>query len=178
MQRIGVAGIGNISKIYLDNLSGMFGRRVKLAAVTDVAFERAEKAAADYKLKAFKSLNEMLKSGDVDIILNITPPKFHFDVALASVKAGKHVYNEKPLCSKREEAAELLKTAAEKGVRVLNFTIFSKGKNAKLFQPPLMYAFSTKRTKATTQLSSPISLWCVTLKSWDRKDAGALRIWR
>jgi len=118
MQRIGVAGIGNISKIYLDNLSGMFGKRVKLAAVTDIVFDRAEKAAADYKLKAFKSLDEMLKNGDVDIILNITPPKHHFEAALAAVKAGKHVYNEKPLCTKREEATELLKTAAEKGVRI------------------------------------------------------------
>jgi len=118
MQRIGIAGIGNISKIYLDNLSGMFAKRVKLAAVTDVVSERAEKAAADYKIKAFKSLGEMLKSADVDIILNITPPKLHYEVALAAVKAGKHVYNEKPLCTKREEAAELLKTAAEKNVRV------------------------------------------------------------
>jgi len=118
MQRIGVAGIGNISKIYLDNLSGMFGKRVKLAAVTDVILDRAEKAAADYRLRVFGSLDEMLGSGDVDIILNITPPKIHYEAALAAIKAGKHIYNEKPLCSKREEAAQLLKTAAEKGVRV------------------------------------------------------------
>jgi predicted dehydrogenase len=52
------------------------------------------------------------------MILNITPPKVHYEVALAAVLAGKHVYNEKPLCTKREEAAHLLKTAAEKGVRI------------------------------------------------------------
>ena len=118
MQRIGMVGVGNISKIYLDNLTGMFGKRVKLTSVTDVAFDRAEKAAADYKLKAYKTLDEMLKKGEVDIILNITPPLLHYDVALAAVKAGKHVYNEKPLCTKREEAAQILETAAEKGVRV------------------------------------------------------------
>ena len=118
MQKIGIVGIGNISKIYLDNLTGMFGKKVKLTSVTDVSFDRAQKAAADYNLKAFKTLDEMLKSSDVDIILNITPPEFHYKIALAAVKAGKHVYNEKPICSKREEAAELLNTAAEKGVRV------------------------------------------------------------
>jgi len=117
MLRIGVAGIGNISKIYLDNLSGIFGKRVKLTGVTDVAFNRAEKAAADYKVKEFKSLDEMLKS-DVDIILNITPPKFHYDVALSAIKAGKHIYNEKPLCTKREDAALLIKEAEEKGLRI------------------------------------------------------------
>jgi len=118
MQKIGIVGIGNISKIYLDNLTGMFGKRVKLTSVTDIIFERAEKAAADYHVKAFHSVDEMLNNADIDMVLNITPPKVHYEVALAAVRAGKHVYNEKPLCTKREEAAEVLKTASEKGVRV------------------------------------------------------------
>jgi predicted dehydrogenase len=50
--RIGVAGIGKISEIYLKNLTGMFARRVAVSAVTDVVFERAEKAAAQYGLRA------------------------------------------------------------------------------------------------------------------------------
>jgi predicted dehydrogenase len=118
MQRIGIVGIGNISKIYLDNLSGMFGKRVKLTAVMNTTFEKARKAAADYNVKAFKTLDEMLTSDDVDIILNITPPKQHYEIALAAVKAGKHVYNEKPICTKRKDAARLLKTAAKMGIRV------------------------------------------------------------
>jgi len=118
MQRIGIVGIGNISKIYLDNLTGMFGKRVKLTAVMNTTFEKARKVAVDYNVKAFKTLDEMLKSDDVDIILNITPPKQHFEIALAAVKAGKHVYNEKPICIKRKEAAQLLKTAAKNNKRV------------------------------------------------------------
>ena len=118
MQKIGIAGIGNISKIYLDNLTGMFGKKVKLAGAADADFSRAEKAASEYKIKAFKSVDEMLKSKDVDIILNLTPHKLHFNIALAAVKAGKHVYNEKPLCTKREEAAQLQEAASKKGVRV------------------------------------------------------------
>ena len=118
MQRIGIAGIGNISGIYLENLTGMFGRRVKLAAAADIIHARAEKAASDYKLKAFSSVAEMVNSGEIDIVLNITPPKLHYEVALTAINAGKHVYNEKPVCSKREEAAQLIKTAAEKGVRI------------------------------------------------------------
>jgi len=117
MQRIGVAGIGKISGVYLDNLTRMFNKRVKLTALCDVVFERAEKAAADYHVKAYNHLDEMLKA-DVDIVLNLSPPLYHFDIAFASIKAGKHVYNEKPLCAKREEAALLLKTAAQKSLRV------------------------------------------------------------
>jgi len=117
MQKIGIAGIGAISGIYLDNLTGVFGKRVKVTAVTDIISERADKAAEKYKAKAFKSVDELLKS-DIDIVLNLTQPQYHFDVALASVNAGKHVYNEKPLCTTREEAQQLLQTAAAKGVRV------------------------------------------------------------
>jgi predicted dehydrogenase len=91
MQRIGITGIGNISGIYLENLTGMFCNRVKVTAVTDIAFDRAEKAAARYHLKAYKSVDEMAASEDVDIVLNITPPKYHFEAAIAAVKACKHV---------------------------------------------------------------------------------------
>jgi predicted dehydrogenase len=117
MQKIGIVGIGSISKIYLDNLTGMFAKRVELTSVMDIEFDRAQKAEADYNLKAYRTLDEMLNSGEVDIVLNITPPKVHFDVALAAVKSGKHVYNEKPFCSKREEAAQVMKIAQENGVR-------------------------------------------------------------
>ena len=117
MQRIGIAGIGKISGIYLDNLSGMFGKRVKVSAVTDVFADRAKKAAEDYKVKAFKSVDEMLNSADVDIVLNLTQPQNHYEVALAAINASKHVYNEKPLCVKREEGAQLLRAAAAKKLR-------------------------------------------------------------
>lgn len=118
MQKIGIAGIGNISGIYLKNLTGMFSKQVKLKAVTDAVYSRAEKAAAQYKLKAFKTVKEMAKSPDVDIVLNLTPPPMHYEVALSVIKAGKHVYNEKPLCVQRHEAAYLLALAVEKKLRV------------------------------------------------------------
>jgi predicted dehydrogenase len=118
MQRIGIAGLGKISGIYLSNLTGMFGKRVKLAAVADLISERVEKASADYGVPAFSSAAEMVKSADIDIVLNLTQPQDHHNVAIDALRAGKHVYNEKPLCSKREEAAELLKIAAEKNLRI------------------------------------------------------------
>ncbi|GHT74960.1 oxidoreductase [Spirochaetia bacterium] len=117
-QRIGIAGIGKISGIYLDNLTGMFSKRVTLSAVTDVIAERAEKAAACYHVRHIKTPEDLIGDPEVDIILNITQPQNHHAVAMAAVKAGKHVYNEKPLCVTREEAAELLKAAAEKKLRV------------------------------------------------------------
>jgi predicted dehydrogenase len=117
-QRIGIIGTGKISGIYLTNLTGMFGKRVIVSAISDLIAERAEKAAQDYHVRAVKSNEDLLADPEVDIVLNITQPRNHFEVAMAAVKAGKHVYTEKPLCVKREEAAELLKAAEIKKVRV------------------------------------------------------------
>jgi predicted dehydrogenase len=116
--RIGIAGAGKISGIYLKNLTGMFGKRVFLAGITDLIWERAVKASEEYHIRHFETVENLINSPDVDIVLNITQPLNHYQVAMAAVKAGKHVYNEKPLCAKREEAEELLKAAATAGVRV------------------------------------------------------------
>ncbi|MDR1636481.1 MAG: Gfo/Idh/MocA family oxidoreductase [Treponema sp.] len=118
VQRIGIVGIGNISGIYLKNLNGMFGRRVKVTAVTDLIEERAAKASAEYGIPHIKRTEVLINSSDVDIVLNITEPCNHYGVALAAVKAGKHVYDEKPLCAAREEAQEVLALAAANKVRV------------------------------------------------------------
>ena len=118
IQRIGIVGVGAISGIYLKNLTGMFGQRVKVSAVTDLIHERAATANADYGIPHILKTEDLINSPDVDIILNITQPQNHYGVALAAVKAGKHVYDEKPLCAKREEAQEVMEVAAKNKVRV------------------------------------------------------------
>jgi predicted dehydrogenase len=117
-QRIGVAGIGMISGIYLQNLTCMFGEQVIITGVSDVIPERAEQAAAKYKIKCFKDTTELIASPEVDIVVNLTQPQYHYQIALEAVKAGKHIYNEKPLCAQRKEALEILKIAASNNVLV------------------------------------------------------------
>jgi predicted dehydrogenase len=97
-----MVGIGNISGIYLRNLTGTFKDRVKVTAVTGNQPERAVKAAAEYSLSHLKTADELLNSPDVDIVLNLTHPSNHYPAAMASVKAGKHIYSEKPLCVRME----------------------------------------------------------------------------
>jgi len=104
IQRIGIIGCGKISGIYLKNLTGMFGSRVKVTAVTDLIEERAEKASVEYNVRHIKKTIDLIKDPEVDIILNLTQPLHHYDVTLQAVKNGKHIYNEKPFCVKREEA--------------------------------------------------------------------------
>jgi predicted dehydrogenase len=116
--RIGVAGAGNISDIYLRNLTGVFSGKVAVTAIANRTREKAEKAAERWHIQRVITLEEFVNAEDIDLILNLTAPDQHYKLAMAAVQAGKHVYNEKPLCVTREEAAALLKSAAEHKARV------------------------------------------------------------
>ena len=118
IQRIGVVGCGNISGIYLRNLTGLFGKRVKVSAVTDVIEERAAKASEKFNVRHIKKTADLVQDPEVDIVLNITPPLTHYEVSMQALNAGKHLYNEKVTCVDRQEAGKVLNLAKEKGLRL------------------------------------------------------------
>ncbi|MCL2243321.1 MAG: Gfo/Idh/MocA family oxidoreductase [Treponema sp.] len=120
LKRIGVVGCGNISDIYLTNLTVMFNKQVEVTALTDLKPDRAEKASAKYNVHYIKNTSDLINSPQTDIILNITEPNSHYKVALETVNAGKHIYGEKPLCATREEALEVLKIAEKNKLLVGN----------------------------------------------------------
>jgi predicted dehydrogenase len=114
--RIGVVGVGNISGIYFKNLKAFPATEV--VACADLDIERARTAAAEQGIPNALSPDELMSHPDVELVLNLTVPKVHGDVALQAVRAGKHVYNEKPLTTDRAQARELLDVAKQNGVLV------------------------------------------------------------
>lgn len=114
--KIGIVGVGAISGIYLQNITGRF-RELEIAGVCDLIPERAEKAAADYPVgRIYRDMHELFADPQVDIVLNLTRPYEHFDVTKAALLAGKHVYSEKPLAASLEEGKELVRLAEEKNL--------------------------------------------------------------
>ena len=59
IQRIGIIGCGKISGIYLKNLTGMFGKRVKVTAVTDPVYERAAKASSEFNVRHIEKMPDL-----------------------------------------------------------------------------------------------------------------------
>jgi predicted dehydrogenase len=59
-------------------------------------------------------MEALLESPDIDAVLNLTPPKHHVPVSLASLRAGKHVLTEKLMANSLEEADELIDEAARR----------------------------------------------------------------
>ena len=118
MKRIGFVGCGDISSIYFENLTNMFGE-LEIAGVCDLIPERAENAAEKYGIKkVYKDMHELFVDPEVDIVLNITRPYEHLDVSIAALEAGKHVYTEKPLGASFEEAQAIKNLAKKKNLIV------------------------------------------------------------
>ncbi len=114
--RVGIIGCGNISGIYLQNLTKTF-RNIELAACADMVAERAEAKAAEHGITAM-SVESLLADPSISIIVNLTIPKAHAAVTLAALEAGKHVYLEKPFAITREDGQAMLAKAREKGLRI------------------------------------------------------------
>ncbi len=114
--QIGVVGCGSISGVYLKKLRETGVCRV--AAVADREASRAEQRAREFGVRAAGGLDDLLNDDSIDMILNLTTPDAHAEVALAAVEAGKSVYNEKPLTIRRRDARRLLLAAESRGVLV------------------------------------------------------------
>ncbi|WP_138445007.1 Gfo/Idh/MocA family protein [Sinomonas susongensis] len=120
--RIGIVGCGKIVAQYLTSFRRL--RSVRLVAVADIDMGRAQAVAsewndggADTEVRAV-SVEELLASPDVDLVLNLTIPAAHADVALKAIAAGKSVYGEKPLAATTAEGRRVLDAAREAGVVV------------------------------------------------------------
>jgi predicted dehydrogenase len=113
---VGVIGCGKISDIYFKTLGDVL-TATTVVGCADLDMARAKEKAAEYGIEAM-TVDALLADERIEIILNITVPKAHFEVAVKAVEAGKSVYNEKPLVLTRDEGKALLDAATAKGVLV------------------------------------------------------------
>ncbi len=116
VSKVGVVGCGNISTVYFENAQKY--RPIEIAGCTDLIEERYQAKAQEFGVQAYRSVEDILSNPEIDIILNLTTPEAHAEVAFAAVRAGKSVYNEKPLTIGRDEGRQLLELADSKGVLV------------------------------------------------------------
>ncbi|MDP3209469.1 MAG: Gfo/Idh/MocA family oxidoreductase, partial [Rhodoglobus sp.] len=112
---VGVIGAGNISTQYLDNLTTFPDLDVVFVADLDV--ERAREQADKYGIVGSGSVTELLEHPQVEIVVNLTIPAAHVEVALTALTAGKNVWTEKPIGLDRASARTVVDSAARLGLR-------------------------------------------------------------
>lgn len=112
---VGIIGCGNISAAYL-KLGPLF-KGMDIRAVADINMDSARARASEFGVRA-ETVDALLKSSDIDVVVNLTIPAVHYDVSHAILSAGKHVYSEKPLVLTLDEGQRLRDLAAAKNLRI------------------------------------------------------------
>ena len=106
--KVGLIGCGHISETYFR--AEKYFNNIKIVKCADINHSNALKCAKTYKIKAL-SVKELFKDKEVEIILNLTIPKAHYQVAKQALINGKHVYSEKPMAINLKDGKHLLKIA-------------------------------------------------------------------
>ena len=114
--KVGIIGCGNISDVYLES-SKKF-ESIEVVACADLIKARASAKAKKHELPKACTVKQLLADRSIEIVVNLTVPGAHGEVALAALNAGKHIYSEKPLALTREEGQQILAVAKKKDLLV------------------------------------------------------------
>jgi predicted dehydrogenase len=108
-----VIGCGAISSVHFEAIRAC--PEAELYAVCDIDRERAEKTSEKYGCRYYTDYLEMLLDEEIDAVHICTPHYLHAPMAIAAMKAGKHVLCEKPMAIKALDAQEMIKVSEETG---------------------------------------------------------------
>ena len=117
MKKIGLIGCGNIAETYFRAQD--YFNNIKFVACADKFPEVSKKCADQYNIKSL-TVDEIIHDTNVDVILNLTIPQAHFEISKIALEAGKHVYSEKPMSIKYDEANELVNLAKDNNLYIGN----------------------------------------------------------
>jgi predicted dehydrogenase len=118
--RIGVIGVGGRGNSLIDNFAAM--PEVEITALCDTVPDKVLKAQAKLERKGKKATpalfhsnehayEQLVKRDDIDLVIVATPWIWHVPMAVAAMKAGKHVGVEVPVARTLEECWELVNTS-------------------------------------------------------------------
>ena len=115
--KVGLIGCGHIAETYFR--AQKYFNNIKIIKCADINKNAAKRCASEYGIKSL-SVNELLKDKEVEIILNLTIPKAHYEIAKKALLHNKHVYSEKPMSINLKDGKELLKLSKKKRLYIGN----------------------------------------------------------
>lgn len=113
MLKVGVLGAGHLGKIHLRLLNQ--SSKYELVGFYDPFEDNANKVAQEFGYKKFNSISELIAA--VDVVDIVTPTLSHHDCAVEAIKAGKHIFIEKPISNTVAEAEEIISLAKKYNVK-------------------------------------------------------------
>ncbi len=118
--RVGIVGCGGIANgKHMPSLKKL--KNVEMVAFCDIIVERAEKAKATYgtpDAAVYKDYRKLLEDKTIDVVHVLTPNRWHCEITVAALEAGKHVMCEKPMAINSKEAKEMLDASKRTGKKL------------------------------------------------------------
>jgi UDP-N-acetylglucosamine 3-dehydrogenase len=116
--RIGLIGCGLFGESHLQAFRAV--PRAEIGALYDIDRSRAEEMARTYSVpRVCDSMEHLIGIPDLSAIDVVTPEETHLEPVLASCKAGKHVFVEKPLATDLEHCDRMIKAAEAAGTTLM-----------------------------------------------------------
>lgn len=112
--RFAIIGTGFVADYYMTTLANH--GRLDLAGVWDIDRARRDRFGSYWGATVYPSQDALLADETVETVAVLTDPESHFDIAMAALAAGKHVYCEKPLAMAFEDARALADKADKAGL--------------------------------------------------------------
>ena len=106
--KVGLVGCGHIAETYFR--AHKYFNNFKIIKCADIKQNSAIKCAKKYGIDS-SSVKKIFEDKNIEIILNLTPPKEHYKISKKALLNGKHVYSEKPMAINLAEGKELLRIA-------------------------------------------------------------------
>ena len=113
--RVGIIGLGAISFAHEAGYEEM-GDFCEIVAMCDINEQEANLRAAMHGATAYTNYHDLLADSSIDMVDIIVPHVLHYEVAMAAIEKGKHVFVEKPITVNSAQGAQLIVRANEKGV--------------------------------------------------------------
>ena len=114
--RYGVIGVTGVGKYHIQRL--LEDARVELTALVDVNQEPLQVAATRLGVRAFNDYRAMLDAGVGDAVSIATPHHLHAEIGLACLRAGVHIFLEKPFANRLSEVDAMLGEARARGLKI------------------------------------------------------------
>jgi len=117
--RLGFIGCGFMGQcVHLPSFKKV--KNAEIIAISDLRPKLAKAVAERWKIrKVYPSHLEMIEDKEIDAIVEITNKFLHTRIAVDALKAGKHVFTEKPIATTSKDALEMVRAAEKKDLKLM-----------------------------------------------------------
>ncbi len=113
---IGFIGCGYVADFYAKTLANY--PAMSLIGAYDRNRRNLDQFARRWPSRTYASLEDLTRDPAIELVLNLTNPRSHYDVTRACLEGGKHVYSEKPLAMNAGDAKKLVELADRMGLHL------------------------------------------------------------